>query len=678
MSEETMMLQAPPILVDDYKKGRVSKEIIIFPANSRIWTFTQLLLFLNSLEGFKSPERYRVYGKDQNKYYMIKFDHQENTSYYVRVSYNIMNCVIEVYASLTLIEENWKSEEIKYESSIGTQMRKCLNTKERKYYLFTQTIDISKDSSTAIMKSLNPFFYSKFDFTASFYGFVSSFCRCNHIPWIEDSNDRAFMYDFFNVWVNKDPSDTSTTYEKFINNNEGYFKFIISETSSADKECFSITRDDKDYSILSGVYISPFAKSMCIKNAEIFDGLLMDATWKTIDGYVTSILMASICNVGVPLGFAFGPAESKDLYEHFYKSFNDIIDVDLSNYVTESDGGSALSAITADKEQKQLTCHHHYLRSLKTNEFSHQVGALTSCQCSIDLENLLKEYSKEFARFTNDDTKFQVMQKTLATCGMCFNKETNKIEIFDAEQWDSISLIERVKYKLPTTTNALESSHGHLNSKTPRRNDFYTSLSRLISFTIEKTHNFKKAYQTNFNRAKRKIFDQCSPFYEQLLIKESAQYNSTKEKCDCGETVLLSAMMRVKLPCSHMIFKGAKFPEIPNINLQLENNFNKFVVEYEERKRTTEKKKIDLNDFFKQKASATIRKFTSCKKLKVIEPIIKPFAVSDETTFASKMPLSYYSEVSNGIHKLHDYKKKKKASQDETDSTSCDETEKRN
>ena len=177
MSEETMMLQAPPILVDDYKKGRVSKEIIIFPANSRIWTFTQLLLFLNSLEGFKSPERYRVYGKGQNKYYMIKFDHQENTSYYVRVSYNIMNCVIEVYSSLTLIEENWKSEEIKYESSIGTQMRKCLNTKERKYYLFTQTIDISKDSSTAIMKSLNPFFYSKFDFTASFYGLVSSFCR---------------------------------------------------------------------------------------------------------------------------------------------------------------------------------------------------------------------------------------------------------------------------------------------------------------------------------------------------------------------------------------------------------------------------------------------------------------------------------------------------------------------
>ena len=53
----------------------------------------------------------------------------------------------------------------------------------------------------------------------------------------------------------------------------------------------------------------------------------MDSTWKTISGYVTSILMASICNVGIPLAFAFGPSESKELYDMFYSSFDKTINV---------------------------------------------------------------------------------------------------------------------------------------------------------------------------------------------------------------------------------------------------------------------------------------------------------------------------------------------------------------
>ena len=610
MNEETICLKTTVICQNDYDKGCVAKEISIFPENSDIWSFTQLLLLLNGLEGFKSPERYRIYGKDTNKYFMIKFEHEKNANFYVRVLYNIMNCIIEVYASMAWIKDSWSSNLIQCFSTAGTQNRKCLNPIDRAFLKFSQKININKDSSVAIIKCLNPFFYSKYEFTSPFYGFVSSFCRCKHIPYIDDSIDRAFMYDFYNTWVYNDTSDFATTYQKFIEQNEGYFKFVISEKSSVDKDCFTITRNDIKYSVLGGIYISPFAQSLCTNNKDIFDGLLMDATWKTIDGYVTSILMASICNVGVPLGFSFGPSESKDLYDYFYKSFDDIIHIDLSKYIVESDGGSALTAIAVDKEQKHLTCHHHFLRSLKTNEFSHQVGALTSCQCTIDLEYLLAEFSKEFSDFINDEAKFNLLQKTLASCGMTFNKEESKIEIYNAEQWDSVALIERAKYKMPTTTNALESSHGHLNALIPRHNDFYTSLSRLIKFIIEKTHNFKKSYRTNFNRARRKILDQSSKFYNPLLIKESLQYQSTHEKCACGETILLSAMMRVDLPCSHMLFKGAEFPEQPDININIENNFNGFIVEYEERKRAIERKSTNLDEVFKLKASATIRKFT--------------------------------------------------------------------
>ena len=61
MNEETICLKTTVICQNDYDKGCVAKEISIFPENSDIWSFTQLLLLLNGLEGFKSPERYRIY-----------------------------------------------------------------------------------------------------------------------------------------------------------------------------------------------------------------------------------------------------------------------------------------------------------------------------------------------------------------------------------------------------------------------------------------------------------------------------------------------------------------------------------------------------------------------------------------------------------------------------------------
>ena len=99
---------------------------------------------------------------------------------------------------------------------------------------------------------------------------------------------------------------------------------------------------------------------------------------------------------------------------------------------------------------------------------------------------------------------------------------------------------------------------------------------------------------------------------------------------------------------------------------------------YKERKRAIERKSTNLDEVFKLKASATIRKFTKCKNLKVIEPTVKTFEIDNETVFASKMTLSYFSEVSKGIHKFHNYNKKSKSASNKTDSTSCDESDNKN
>jgi hypothetical protein len=75
------------------------------------------------------------------------------------------------------------------------------------------------------------------------------------------------------------------------------------------------------------------------------DEFILDTTFKVIRQYHTAILLAIIQNVGLPLGFSFGPQESIDLYDHFYTTFRDELGIDLTRYVLLSDQGAALKTI---------------------------------------------------------------------------------------------------------------------------------------------------------------------------------------------------------------------------------------------------------------------------------------------------------------------------------------------
>lgn len=46
------------------------------------------------------------------------------------------------------------------------------------------------------------------------------------------------------------------------------------------------------------------------------------------------------------------------------------------------------------------------------------------------------------------------------------------------------------------------------------------------------------------------------------------------KNCECGETNLLSSMLQISLPCSHLRFRGIDFPyiDVPEIDLTNESN----------------------------------------------------------------------------------------------------------
>ena len=316
-------------------------------------------------------------------------------------------------------------------------------------------------------------------------------------------------------------------------------------------------------------------------------------------------------------------------------------------------------SLAAEIGSNHLLCNIHFRRSLKVSEFSYQVSELASAKCEIDFDLLRKHYAEEFSKYIGTRKMIDI-NKALMSCGLQFEETKKEITILDDVLWEHVSLIKREKYKMPTTTNALESTHGHLNAKTPRHNDFYTALDRLAKYIHMKTLGFENAYKVNLRRAKRIIKRKCIPINHELIEKESLQYETTKNSCKCGETKLLSSMMLVDLPCSHRVTLGASFPTKPdNVILRIKNSIDSLSKEFiiEERESTQNAK--DYNAHINENAARTIRKFSKFKKIAKIAEDITPIKIQDEVHFANGRPLGFYTSVSQGIHKYHDFKKEK-------------------
>ena len=124
---------------------------------------------------------------------------------------------------------------------------------------------------------------------------------------------------------------------------------------------------------------------------------------------------------------------------------------------------------------------------------------------------------------------------------------------------------ERINYKMPSTTNSLESTHGHLNKKTPRNNGFYMSLFRLIKNISIKAQKIDNSIKSNYNRAKNFSINYATVTSDERMRAEMVHYNTTIDSCECSENKLLSAMMNIDIPCSHRYKMGKQFPECPFI-----------------------------------------------------------------------------------------------------------------
>ena len=235
-------------------------------------------------------------------------------------------------------------------------------------------------------------------------------------------------------------------------------------------------------------------------NPDLIDGLLMDTTWRIISKYATSILMATTYNVGLPIAFAFGESEDKKLYSLFINEFHEKLGIDLKQYAVESDQGTALKSVCDTFHEIHLACLRHFLVSLGNRTFSYHIGKLISCRNDFELNTLKMHCTSMFKRI-KDEKEQKDLKKLLGKIGMTLDEDG--LRISNQDQWKRISIKERVALRMPSTTNALESTHGHLNSKLHRRNEFWSSLYRLVSSLTSKDLNFQDRVKANYSRIKR-------------------------------------------------------------------------------------------------------------------------------------------------------------------------------
>lgn len=567
------------------------------------------------------------------------------------------NFKVSLFANLTFMKKRCARSSKLVKTSIGSQGRQLKKTVCKCLFFYIVKVPFNRDTTKAIYKDLPLMFYDKLDFSDAFHFYVKHLLR---LPYrtLSKTSESSFIYDYSQSWLSvKKKSSAMQSLSAFKSVTLGYLYLTVMPYSEHDTlEPLEI--GESKFSILNGIFISPTAKSLFENNKEMIDGLMMDTTWKTIGKYVTSILMCSSYNVGISVGFAFGGAEDKELYNLLVDKFKTVIGVDLTLYCVESDQGSALRSVCDKFKSKHLACLRHFKVSLKTTMFSHAICSIISCRSELELNTIFVEYNKQFAEIVDDNERNALIDQ-LHKVGLTL--ESNKICISDRDTWSRVSMIERVKTRMPSTTNALEATHGHLNESVQRRNCFWPSLHRLVKSINDRTYSFQEHLKHSFQKTKRDVIARAKYVYEREMQKEINFFGSTKESCKCGETKLESAMFRVDIPCSHMIACGAEFPSFPDVKLQVCPCWDECKFEYSVTERSIESTPPEKYAKLKESIVKTIKRYSHYRNKKDIEQYVETnFVPGGE--YANGRPIEYYTITDRGIRYFSKRIKAKKES----------------
>ena len=610
------------------------------------WNYSILSCFINNFYQFKKDDNHPfitgVTGKDYHTKFIFRSIAFPQAYFVIQIG-----CKISVHANIDFIRLYFTEHESFYHSFLAGWNRIRKNLKYQKHIFFNYYIQNPNDGTRYLFlhKPL-VFLYST--------RFFKYFCKKIQLSELPINDDTFSIREFIEEFIPTKKEKTINSLELLKQNLNGFLHLII-QKSPIKKRLAKISYQGEKYYVIGGIFVLPFSNSILTDNSEIVNGLLLDTTWRVLPYYVTSILMASSMNGGLPLSFSFGFSENVEIYQNHFNAFQNLFHIDLKQYTFESDQGPALKSLFLDNHIQHVFCFRHLMVNLKLNPISFALNVILKCTTLFELNNAFIHYSKIFSEIT-DQNLITLRDKLLKKVGLIFTDNT--IIINDQKKWEKIALIERINLNMPSTTNSLESCHGHLNQKTKRRKNFWSSLYDVSARLLHKIHNFQKEIEHNFYYNKRKTFNHLNALLlGNRINQEITFYNTTVDSCRCSENKLLSSNFHLDIPCCHRIFLGFEFPDCPQIKLNLNSQPSELIVDYvtiQSETRTQQYQSIETQD--KNFAIDMIKRFGHIKEKdreKIVQYVNTHYQIQDKEIFINGRPSSILTLIHNGIIHLH-------------------------
>ena len=621
------------------------KRLKIYPFSSG-WNYTLLSCFLNENGNFVKASRRAAITTTDNGVTSQKFTFMHKDHPYMKIFIDIDLSGIHVSATTSFIRAAWTSKNIVEETNIGVGRKILTHSREQIFYFYEVNYQNPRDGTKALYLHTPLLFNSHTDFSRSFNYF------CKKVQVLPKNSDTVSITEYTELWIHcfKTGINDFDSLGRHIN---GYLKLNIQPVTATKRlpEIVETQRTDtgdlvnSSYYIVSGVYLSPWGKSFFEENPDLINGLMLDTTWKVMSMFVTSIVMGSAFNVGIPLGFAFGHSEDKALYVDLIETMQQQFEIDIKGNVLESDQGSALKAAAQHFGVKHIMCLRHLLVSLKFSQDYYLISLLIKCT-SITEFNIITNMMSDTYKNIVDQKRLQFIRGLLKKIGFKF--ENNVVSIADKERWESVSLLERIPLKMPSTTNSLESTHGHMNAKVPRNNNFYMSIYHLVHSIMMKSQNIQESIERNYARVKNETNKQVKRIENQRMLEERSFYNTTFVSCDCGENKLTSALLGIDIPCSHRVSMGAPFQPCPIVNLSISQQWKSLIIDKHILPAEPLANPGTMEEFDKNFIKAQIKRFSKYKNVDEISSYVEEHYKHDGRSFVGHQPFSVINMITEG------------------------------
>lgn len=227
-------------------------------------------------------------------------------------------------------------------------------------------------SSLKLLKYSSLILNSIYDFSNVFIFFVHKMIR----DGIQENDDTETIIRYYETFCDED-TVTVSSIEALKEKIAGYLLFNIFPTGKKRRNYPKISYKEKNWYIISGRYILPWSKSLVEDNQ--INSYLLDATFRIMPYFDTSIIMASIFNTGMTLGFSFTRTEESESFKLLFDNLNSKCGISFDKKVIETDQGTALSSTIKLHEMIHLKCLRHFLKNLQPNNSYHMKQLIEYC-----------------------------------------------------------------------------------------------------------------------------------------------------------------------------------------------------------------------------------------------------------------------------------------------------------